>query len=92
MDPMEVQEQLPEMNVLDLNGKKIGLIHGWGPPSGMRERINGQFKEVDAILYGHTHTPDNELIESVLFFNPGSASGKYPAMRKTYGILSLEEW
>jgi predicted phosphodiesterase len=26
-----------------------------------------------------------------LFFNPGSASGKFPAMRKTYGILTIEE-
>jgi predicted phosphodiesterase len=77
--------------VLDLNGKKVGLIHGWGPPSGMRERVSEQFKGVDAILYGHTHTPDNVFIEGVLFFNPGSASGKYPAIRRTYGILSIEE-
>jgi predicted phosphodiesterase len=38
-----------------------------------------------------THAPINELVDGVLFLNPGSTSGKFPALHKTYGILSVEK-
>ena len=91
MDPEAIRESLPEKDVLELGGMKIGLTHGWGAPWGMSGRIGDRFKGVDIILYGHTHFAKNEIIDGVLCFNPGSAVGKFPALRKTYGILTIEK-
>jgi len=91
MDTSAVRAELPEKEVVDVNGKRLGLIHGWGPPWGIHRKIKDRFKGVDAVLYGHTHMAKNELVEGVLFFNPGSAMGRFPARRKTYGILVIED-
>lgn len=92
MDSPELRADLPETEVLDVNGKRLGLIHGWGAPWGIQGKIRDRFEGVDAILYGHTHMAKNELVGGVLFFNPGSATGKFPALHKTYGILVIDEY
>jgi len=89
MDPPSVAGQLPEKDVMVVKGKKLGLIHGWGAPEGLRGRINDCFQGVDAILYGHTHKPENEVIGGRLFFNPGSATGMFPAQSRSFGILDV---
>jgi len=91
MDTSAVRAELPEKEVMDVNGKRLGLIHGWGAPWGIHKKIKDRFKGVDAVLYGHTHMAKNELVDGILFFNPGSATGRFPALRKTYGILVIEE-
>ena len=89
MDPASVRQELPETDMLEVEGKRIGLIHGWGSPTGMEEKVRSRFSDVDAILYGHTHMPANRVQDGVLLLNPGSATGRFPAVRQTYGILSV---
>lgn len=83
---------LPEKDMIDVNGKKIGIIHGHGCvfPFGFKWGLLTQFEEkVDAILYGHTHSARNMVEEGILFFNPGSVLGRFPAMHRSYGILNV---
>lgn len=89
MDPPEIREELPEKMVLESNGFKIGVTHPseGGSPLGIKRRIKTKFKEVNAIIYGHTHLPKNEVIDDILYFNPGSITGKFPSRNKTFGIL-----
>lgn len=89
MDPYEIRSSLPEQQVIEVNGKRLGLIHGWGGPWGIQSKIQERFEAVDAIIYGHTHAAHNEIIDGVLFFNPGSATGRLPALSKTYGIITI---
>ncbi|HPE07913.1 MAG TPA: metallophosphoesterase family protein, partial [Smithellaceae bacterium] len=35
MDNQRVKQELPEQLLMNINGFKIGLIHGWGSPEGM---------------------------------------------------------
>jgi putative phosphoesterase len=91
MDSPAVRAVLPEDDVVEVSGKRLGLIHGWGAPGGMNKRIRDRFQGVDAVLYGHTHIAKNEVVNGILFFNPGSAGGKFPALKKTYGIITVEE-
>jgi putative phosphoesterase len=84
MDSPDIRSVLPEKELLIINNKRIGIIHGSGAPWGIESRVREQFDEVDIILFGHTHQAKNEVIDDVLFFNPGQA-------RNTYGILSIEE-
>ncbi len=87
MDSLEVKGSLPEKKVIKIKGYKIGLIHGWGSPGGIEDRIMDEFRDVDAVIYGHSHTPVNHMKEGVLFFNPGTITGYSPAGIHTIGIL-----
>jgi len=91
MDIPTVKAELPEEEVLELCGKKVAITHGWGAPWGLREHLAVRFEGVDVVLYGHTHRAAQEWVGDVLFFNPGSASGKFPALRKTYGVIDIGE-
>jgi hypothetical protein len=47
------------------------------------------FPDADIIVYGHTHIPENRLVNGKLIFNPGSAGlggWSYPA---SYGVITL---
>jgi len=93
MDPFEVASALPGQRVIQVGAKVIGLIHGWGAPQGLENRLLERFSQdsVDAIVYGHTHLPALKKIGSVLFFNPGSATGRFPAPCASVGILHVDD-
>jgi putative phosphoesterase len=82
MDSDEIKSILPEKELLEIEGKKIAIIHGWGSPYGIEERVGNVFSGVDIIIYGHSHYPQNETKNGVLFFNPGQA-------RNSFGILTI---
>lgn len=84
MDSAEIRNILPEKELIVINSKRIGIIHGSGSPWGIENRVREKFDQVDVILYGHTHQAKNEVIGGVLFFNPGQA-------RNSYGILQIGE-
>jgi putative phosphoesterase len=82
MDSDELKRILPEKEILVIEGKRIGIIHGWGSPHGIDERVGGMFDNVDIIVYGHSHYSQNEVKNGVLFFNPGQA-------KNSFGILTI---
>jgi len=75
MDPVEVKVMLPSKKIVEIGNYRIGLIHGWGPSSGLEDRIWPEFRGVDVIVYGHSHHAVNYVREGVLVFNPGTATG-----------------
>ncbi len=79
----QLRRSLRDTETFTINGKRIGLIHGWGQPWGMEDRIRRRFNEVDLIIYGHSHKAYNDTIGGVLFLNPGMAS-------ESYGILEID--
>ena len=82
MDSDEIKRILPEKELLEIEGRKIGIIHGWGSPHGIDDRVGNEFSGVDIIIYGHSHYAQNETKNGVLFFNPGQA-------RNSFGILTI---
>jgi hypothetical protein len=90
MDPPEIRKAFPKKRIVELQGFKIGLIHGGGAPFGIESRVREEFDEVDAIVYGHTHTPANHRVKNIYFFNPGSPTRSF-IYRPTLGILNLGE-
>ncbi len=91
MDPPEVKKLLPDKLLLDLNGHKIGLIHGWGMPFGVEKKLRERFDDIDCLVYGHTHRAVNMVKDNVLFFNPGSAIDKRFSESNTIGILEIND-
>ena len=89
MDPSSVRELLPDRLIFTLNNYRIGLIHGWGMPFGIENKLLKEIGNVDCLVYGHTHRATNVFRDGVLFFNPGSATDKRFASRNTIGILNI---
>jgi len=84
MDSMELRGLLPEKELLIAGGKKIGIIHGWGGPEGIEQKVRERFGDVDIIIYGHSHRANIERIGDVLFFNPGPGY-------QSFGVLTIGE-
>jgi hypothetical protein len=91
MDPLSVRKSLPDRLILSINNYSVGLIHGWGIPFGIENKILNKIGHVDCLVYGHTHRAVNEVKNGILFFNPGSATDKRFASRNTVGILEIGE-
>jgi len=91
MDLPGVRNQFPIKKIIKINGLKIGLIHGWGRPDGIEDRIRREFSDIDCLVYGHTHYPANHVVEGVLFFNPGSLTEKQYTRKNSLGILEITD-
>lgn len=89
MDPPEVRSLLPEKRVLELQGSKVGIVHGWGSPEGIEKRVVGAFQGVDLILFGHTHRPFSGGYGGVKLFNPGALCGWGNPQGPTLGIVEV---
>lgn len=93
MDSGAVRAFLPEKRIIELNGFRIGITHGRGAPKGIEKRVGTLFADhdLDAIVFGHSHTPCNKMIDNILFFNPGSPTDKRYAPYCSMGVLTLEK-
>jgi putative phosphoesterase len=89
MDSDEVRKRLPESLLLEVNGFKVGLIHGWGMPFGLEKKIRKKFGDLDCIVFGHTHHACNKIRDRVLYFNPGSATDRRFTKQNSVGILEI---
>lgn len=91
LDPPAVRDVLPAEDILELRSLKIGIAHPaeGGPPRGIERRLRSKFRELDVMIYGHTHVVVNKVEEGVLYINPGSAVGKLPAPYPSIAVLEL---
>ncbi len=93
MDPENIRKILPAKEIIKVGGYKIGVFHGYGHPSGLVEVLTKLFKKynVNIIVFGHSHTPQNEMIGNILFFTPGSPTDKLFAPYNSYGIIEITD-
>ncbi len=91
MDSRAVRETLPGKRVIHAGRFRIGLIHGWGSPAGIEERLLEEFSSetIDCLVYGHTHRAVNHRKAGILFFNPGSPTDRFFSSRRSIGILDI---
>lgn len=97
VDPFELQAKLPRKKILNLNGFRIGLIHGDGRGGKTSQKTSERaFKafegeNVNVVVFGHSHKPFNEWRDGILLFNPGSLTDPRRQPKPSYGIIYLEE-
>lgn len=91
-DSYEMLYKYGSKRIIEANGKRIGLTHGTG---GRRTFMNAYAEfygnNVDCVVYGHSHKPHNEVIDGVLFFNPGSPISRRFEPRYSLGVLYVDE-
>ena len=93
IDGPDVRRELPEIETVQAGSFKIGVNHPaeGGSPHTLEQRLKPKFPGVQAIIHGHSHQTKNDFRDGVLWFNPGSATGTFPAGQKTYGILTIDK-
>ena len=93
IDGPDVRRELPEIETVQAGSFKIGVNHPaeGGSPHTLEQRLKPKFPGVQAIIHGHSHQTKNDFRDGVLWFNPGSATGTFPARQKTYGILTIDK-
>lgn len=90
MDRPEVRKVLPAKRIIKAGRFTIGLTHGYGPPFSLIASVRREFSQkMDIIIFGHSHSPINEVRDGILFFNPGSPTDKIFAKYNSFGILTL---
>ncbi len=91
MDSQVIRNELRQKDIVAIGKFKIGLIHGYGAPAGLVDTVASEFIGVDAIVFGHTHSPVNISKNGVLFFNPGSPTDTVFAKINSFGILEVTD-
>jgi hypothetical protein len=93
MDLPKAQAALKKKKILKAEDKRIGLMHGYGNPDKLVNVLKEEFfnQKPDIIIFGHSHVPMNEVIDGVLFFNPGSATDTVFAPYRSYGIIEIDK-
>jgi uncharacterized protein len=91
MDEKGLRKVLPVKKTLSLGVFQIGLIHGWGSPWGLEDRLQLEFSGIQCLVYGHSHIPANHRSNGILLFNPGSAAKSGFRRKATIGIIHLND-
>ena len=76
---------LPETEVIELGGISIYALHDLA-----RLDLKPQAAGFSVVISGHTHRPQQETRDGVLFFNPGSAGPRRFKLPISVGRLVIE--
>jgi putative phosphoesterase len=87
MDEPALREALPKELVVEAEEARIGMVHIPGPAVGREARLSARFPECDAVVYGHTHIPQVELVDGRWILNPGSPTERRRA--PTHTLIEL---
>jgi len=79
-------QSIPETNVLEVDGVSIYVLHILQKLD-LKPRAAG----IDAVIYGHSHIPKQDIKDGVLYFNPGSAGPRRFQRPVTIGKLIVQE-
>ncbi|OEF98990.1 hypothetical protein BHF71_09885 [Vulcanibacillus modesticaldus] len=90
-DGYEIILHLGTKKIVEMNGYRIGIIHGEGIHSTTIQRVKQAFANdrVDIVIFGHSHQAYNKWEDGVLYFNPGSPTDKRRSPKYSYGEITL---
>ncbi|MDF0726721.1 metallophosphoesterase [Cytobacillus sp. S13-E01] len=85
-------KEYPNELTLDFANRRVLVTHGHLYNVKMTlMNLNYRAKEIEAsiVCFGHSHIAGAELIDNVLFINPGSIRLPKMSQKKTYAILEI---
>jgi putative phosphoesterase len=93
MDSSSLKKKLPEKEIFRAGKFKIGIMHGWGPPDKLVERMGEVFRNtgVNIVIFGHSHAALSLIKNDVLYFNPGSPTDTIYAAYNSFGIIEIND-
>jgi len=92
-DGAEIRKHFARRKVLEVDGIRIGMVHGDGSRGTTKDRALEAFAEgeVDVVLFGHSHRPLVTRERGVIVANPGSPTDKRLNPLYSYAILTIAE-
>lgn len=89
----DIDSRLPEEQIINMDGTVIFVAHGhlhrikWSllPISYRAKEIGANF-----VFFGHSHLLGAELLDNILYLNPGSISLPRGGNEKTYAIVEKD--
>jgi putative phosphoesterase len=92
-DPPKVRKAFGARRILELEGWRIGIVHGDGQKGTTQNRALAAFEgeKTDLIIFGHSHLPYKARYGRTLLFNPGSPTDRRRNPLYSYGVASLGE-
>jgi putative phosphoesterase len=92
MDDGHLFLNFASQKVLEIDGFRIWLLHVLGNPHQLPLHVRQELARIQpkVVVFGHSHQPFLEEIDSVLFFNPGSAGPKRFSLQRCLGFLEIE--
>lgn len=90
-DGEDIISKFGKKKILQLEGFRIGVMHGEGMKKTTEKRVWDAFAgdKVDLVIFGHTHIPVCKRHKGVWMFNPGSPTDKRRQARYSFGIITL---
>lgn len=89
-DGFEMRALLPEIAELELEGRRIVVVHGHQLGAPNPENLRAAHPTAAIIVYGHTHRPLVDRAES-LVVNPGSAGAARFGIPPSVAVLTLDD-
>ncbi len=86
VDKADWARRLPETEVLEVGGFSIYILHDLAQLD-LKPKAAG----IAAIISGHSHVPKQQMIDGVLYFNPGSAGPRRFTLPVSVGKLFVED-
>lgn len=83
-----------EIIEIELAGKNFFITHG--DKMGIKGTLevikyeSGK-NNADVVIFGHTHKPFKEIIDGVLYFNPGSPSCPRENSKRSFGVIEIKD-
>jgi uncharacterized protein len=66
-----------------IDGVPVAMLHDSGRREGREQRLRARFPEARMIVFAHSHQPVCDVVDDVLFLNPGSPTWKRRAPQPT---------
>lgn len=90
-DGPEILIRLGRRKIIEINGYKMGIMHGEGFHSTTVNRVKQAFAKdkVDIVIFGHSHVPFKQYENGVLYFNPGSPTDRRRSPKFSFGEITL---
>lgn len=83
---------LPGPSILEIDGRKIFLMHGFNGIDFTEKLAYSLVKilDIDILLYGHTHRVKKEYVDQKLLLNPGETCG-YLTGKSSIALLDTSD-
>ncbi|MDP4097413.1 metallophosphoesterase [Paenibacillus sp. P96] len=88
-----IVQRLGYERIVEVEGKRIGIVHGDGFRGTTEERAIATFagRQMDCIIYGHSHIPALSTLDGVMVLNPGSPTDKRRQEQYSFAVLTLKD-
>ena len=86
VDTADWAARYPDTRTIKLGGRVIHVLHDVN-----ELKLDPVSDGIDVVISGHSHRPDIETVDGVLYLNPGSAGPRRFSLPITLAILELTE-